>query len=429
MARRKLGSIKKLGEDRWAVSIESKRDGKRYRPTVVVHGTEREAELQLARMLVDSGRWDGPDMTLEEFWETVYKPSISHLAPHTQSGYKYAWDSLVQPLFGSRRMSTLKAGDIERGLATVDAPGSQRNAYKLMRQMFNMAYRDEMIADNPFDRRIRLKRQPKYNPEILLLEDVPAWLEAICGSELEPVLLCMLFGGLRREEACALFWSDLSFDGGVCSISVDKALTEVRGALVEGPTKTAESTRTVFVAGYGADRLLELRGDGPLVPDSNGNRMRPDRISHLYRMLVESKGAKYVPMKNLRTSYATIMQGLGASDSSISKALGHTNLKVDYDHYFAANAPAYMANAAMLGDSVLQLVEKCGTFQGVQGKRSRISPGRDGGPSGTRTPDLGIKSGPRLSAETIFTRKNGICNKEKTVFSTKMSNDVERFLE
>lgn len=429
MARRRLGSIKKIGDGRYAVSVESKRDGKRYRPTVVVHGTERDAEIQLARMLVDGGRWDGPDMTLEEYWEAVYEPSIAHLAPHTRSGYRYAWDSLVRPLFGSRRMSALKAGDIERGLATVDAPGSQRNAYKLMRQMFNMAYRDEMIADNPFDRRIRLKRQPKYEPEILLLEDVPTWLDAVRGSELEPVLLCMLLGGLRREEACALYWSDLSFDGGICSIKVDKALTEVRGALIEGPTKTAESTRTVFVAGYGAERLLELRGDGPLVPDSNGNRMRPDRISHLYRKLMESKGAKYVPMKNLRTSYATIMQGLGASDSSISKALGHTNLKVDYDHYFAANAPAYMANAAMLGDSVLQLVEKCGTFLGVQGKHGRVSPGRNGGPSGTRTPDLGIKSGLCADAEHILTRRNGGCNKEKTVFSAKMWNDVERFSE
>lgn len=427
MPRRKLGSIKKLGEDRWAVSIESKRDGKRHRPTVVVRGSERDAELQLARMLADSGKWDGADMTLEEFWNAVYEPSIAHLAPHTQSGYRYAWDGTVRPLFGDRRMSAMKAGDIERGLAAIGAPGTQQNAYKLLRQMFNMAYRDEMIDANPFSRRIRIKRQPAYRPEVLLLDDVPAWLDAIRGSALEPVLLAMLLGGLRREEACALFWEDIEIANGRCAVKVDKALTEVRGTLVEGPTKTAESTRTVFIAGYGAERLSELRGTGPLVPDSNGNRMRPDRMSRLYRKLMDEKGAKYVPMKNLRTSYATIMQGLGASDSLISRALGHTNLRVDYDHYFAANAPAQMGNAELLARHV---VERCGTFRGVRGKRRGVSAGQDGGPSGTRTPDLGIKSGSRQPidafAKSIFADGGISRNSSKTVFPTKMRNDVER---
>ena len=49
--------------------------------------------------------------------------------------------------------------------------------------------------------------------------------------------------------------------------------------------------------------------------------------------------AKYVPKKNLHNSCATIMQDRRASDSLISKSLGHTNLNVDYAHYFAANAP------------------------------------------------------------------------------------------
>ena len=181
---------------------------------------------------------------------------------------------------------------------------------------------------------------------------MPAWLDAIYGAKYEPVLLVMLFGGLRREEACALFWSDIDFGVDLCAVRVDKTLVEVGGKLHEGPTKTPESRRTVFIAGPIAARLLELSGEGPLVPDANGNRMAPNRISNEYRSLVSKTDAKYVPMRNLRNSYATIMQGLGASDSLISKSLGHTNLKVDYAHYFAANAPAHMDNARLLGDSV-----------------------------------------------------------------------------
>lgn len=349
-----MGSIQRLGKDHYKVSIEStpKADGKRTRRSKTVRGDRSQAEAVLARMKLEEGKEADSDITLSGYWTAFYEPTLSRLAPHTQAGYKRAWKRLVEPRFGSRRMCDLKARDIERGLLEIDRPGEQRNAFKLMRQMFNEAYRDELVEANPFHRRIRLKRMESYEPSILLLDDVPAWLEAVKGCPYEPVLLCMLFGGMRREEACALYWSDFEFGVGACAARVDKTLVEVGGKLHSGPTKTPDSRRTVFFGGWPAARLLELSGEGPLVPDAKGKRMSPDKMSRGYKKMMESKGAKYVPMRNLRNSYATIMQGLGASDSLISKSLGHTNLQVDYAHYFAVNAPAHMANAAMLGDAV-----------------------------------------------------------------------------
>lgn len=349
-----IGSIQRLGKDYYRVSVEGKpkRDGSRTRKTEVVRGPRSKAEAVLARLVLDNGGEPDVDLTLSQYWEAFYGPTLSRLAPHTQANYRRAWRSLVEPRFGDARMSTLKARDVERRLLEIEKPGEQRNAYKLMRQMFNEAYRDELTDNNPFMRRIRLKRIEKYEPDVLLLDDVPAWLEAVHGSPYEPVLLVMLFGGLRREEACALYWSDFEFGVDACAVRVDKTLTEVAGKVHAGPTKTAESKRTVFLAGWPASRLLELSGDGPLVPDANGNRMAPDKISREYKRMMLGKGAKYVPMKNLRNSYATMMQGLGASDSLISKSLGHTQIATDYAHYFAANAPAHLANARMLGDAV-----------------------------------------------------------------------------
>ena len=351
--RSSLGCIRRLGKDYYEVSVEGKPgpDGKRRRPYKRVRGTRSEAEAVLARMKLDEGKEVYGDFTLSEYWTVFYEPTLGRLAPSTRAGYRHAWESLVKPMFGDDRMSSLKARDIERKLLTIEMPGSQRNAFKLMRQMYNEAYKDDLIEENPFLRRIRLKRMESYQPDVLLMDDVPGWAAAIYGSKYEPVLLLMLFCGLRREEACALFWEDLAFQDGLCAVRVDKTLTEVTGKLHEGPTKTPESTRTVFCAGYACRRLKELTGKGPLVPDANGKRMAPNKISGEYRKLMAGSDAKYVPMRNLRNSYATIMQGLGASDSLISKSLGHTNLNVDYNHYFAANAPAHVANARMLGEA------------------------------------------------------------------------------
>ena len=94
----------------------------------------------------------------------------------------------------------------------------------------------------------------------------------------------------------------------------------------------------VFIGGWPAQRLLELSNVSSLCPDANGNCTRPDRISHEHRKLMleafakaeDESGAppKYVPMKNLRNSYVTIMQGLGASDSLVSKFLGYRTKRV-----------------------------------------------------------------------------------------------------
>ena len=358
MTRSHFGSIQHLGKGRYRISVEGPcaSDGRRTRRTKVIRGTRGDAENALAKMRLESGRYEESDITVSGYWDTFYAPTLDSLAPSTASGYRYAYDGLVEPLFGNREMNTIKARDIEAGLAKIEKPGSQRNAYKLMRQMFNGAYRDELIAENPFQRRIRLKRVEAYEPEILLLSDIPAWLKAIRGSKWEPVLLCMLFGGLRREEACALRWSDFEWGVSACAVRIDKTLTSVRGKKVEGRTKTASSTRTVFIGGWPFSRLRELASIGPLCPNSKGEPTEPDRVSREYRKLMERSDAKYVPMKNLRNSYATIMQGLGASDSLISKSLGHTELQTDYAHYFAANAPAHLANAAMLGDAVGRII-------------------------------------------------------------------------
>ena len=361
MTRSPFGSIQRLGKDRYRISCEGKRkpDGSRYRPSDVIRGTRKQAEIALARMALDSGVAPRMDITVSEYWDTVYRPSLGVLAPSTVNGYERIWKRYVKDLFGDVKLRELKARFIEAKLSTIPAPGEQDNAYKLMRQITNLAYRDELIDDNPFHRRIRRARKKAYDPPVLTLEMVDGWCNAVKGTRFEPVLLCMLFGGLRREEACALYWEDIAFESGFAVIRIDKALTEVSGRKVAGPTKTPRSERTVFISGYAAERLSALVLEGPRVPlcaDETGHRMSPDKITREYKAMMPD--SLYVPPRNLRTSYATIQQALGTPDSVISRTLGHTNLQVDYGHYFASNQTAYMAAAKALGDS---LVTRCNT--------------------------------------------------------------------
>ena len=361
MTRSHFGAVQRIGESRYRVSIEGPRseDGKRSRLSKVVRGTRKAAEAELARMRLNAGRQPETNMTVSEYWEMMYRPSLDVLAPSTVNGYERIWKRYVRDLFGDVKLRDLKARFVEAKLSTIAAPGEQDNAFKLMRQIVNLAYRDELVDDNPFMRKIRRAKKKAYEPPVLTLDMVGGWCDAVRDTRFEPVLLCMLFGGLRREEAAALYWGDIAFDSGFAIVSIDKALTEVSGKKVAGPTKTPRSERTVFIAGYAAERLYDLQLQGPLAPlcsDETGHRMAPDKITKEYKAMMPE--SLYVPPRNLRTSYATIQQALGTPDSVISRTLGHTNLKVDYGHYFASNQTAYMAAAKALGDS---LVTRCST--------------------------------------------------------------------
>ena len=115
-----IGAIQRLDRNRYRVSIEGrpKPDGSRTRHSKVVRGTRSEAEAVLAAMKLDQGKLDRVDLTLSEYWTAFYEPTLSTLAESTASGYRYAWDGHVKPLFGDREMASLKARDIERGLPT-----------------------------------------------------------------------------------------------------------------------------------------------------------------------------------------------------------------------------------------------------------------------------------------------------------------------
>ncbi|MEG2533809.1 MAG: site-specific integrase [Gordonibacter sp.] len=158
----------------------------------------------------------------------------------------------------------------------------------------------------------------------------------------------MLFGGLRREEACALFWEDLSTESGMTLVRVNKAYMCVKERAIEVPVKTERSKRTVIIDNPASDRLMELRESGPLVPNMHGERMNPCVVAKRWRCIVNKRGLKSVPLKNLRTSYATMLKQCGTDNATISELLGHTNISTAYDHYFAINVDAHKGVAGRL---------------------------------------------------------------------------------
>lgn len=373
MTRRRWGSITKLDDDRHLVRYPDgyHSNGKRRRASHVVRGTYRDAEMFLAARMLDAGEDASElldDMTLAEYWAGYYSREIERLAPKTVNDYRSTWARYLDPLLGDAKLADITARSVRQALLTLPSPGAQRNAYKLLRQMLNIAASDGVIDFNPLPRQMRLDKVKHRETKVYTLGELPAFLDAIYGTDVEAVALCQLFGGLRREEATGLTWSDFRFetvptlhgDTTTAYIAIQRTKQLIDGEIVIGEGKTDRSRRTVIISGDIAERLRELAGDGWLLDDT------PTYYASRLKTLQRHAGIRQVPPTGLRATFSTIHAQLGTPDALVSMMMGHSQLGTRYRHYLGANVDAQKVAASSFNRAFGETLgnEKHGTEAG-----------------------------------------------------------------
>ena len=332
------GSVRKVGqgvyEIRWMEG--GKRTSKRVHNT-----TKREADRMLAAMRL---RMEGADMfeqvTMEEFWDAWFEPSLAELAASTAEGYRQVWERHVRPKWGRHTMGKMKASEIQRWLMSLSF-GVAPHARTLMSSMFGRAMLEDLVGRNPMHVRYRLPKRDsavrKVNRDVLSRAELDDIAEACRGEWWEPTFILAAFGGCRRAEAMGARVEDLDFeergDGEIwCSFAVRRGVQRVGGDLVEVEPKTGQ--RVAVVMPPYAERLLELVGDreeGWLV-DDHGAPASPNGLTVAWKRWFSTQPFAGVPFKNLRNSYVTWMLEEGYGSEVVSKLCGHSQ-RVDYRYY------------------------------------------------------------------------------------------------
>lgn len=359
------------GRDVWEVAMSSgyRSDGRQRRITRRVHGTERDAAAALGRLAMEMGKSPhaGDSLTLSQYWEWYYLPSLDGLTRATREGYEAAWRNHVAPAFGGRDMSSLSRVEVRRWLLSVRAPSARRNTMKLLRQMLNAAMDDELLDSHPLQRPVRVPQARTERPRLWTAQEVMAcvdhmWMDPRMSRFLPPVLL-MAGGGLRREEAMAVerrhcAWLSDASGASMCLVSVERAYTPRDGYK---ETKTAQSTRIAALPDPFASMLDETMPEwGPCVwPRSPTGAWRPydpDAMSHAWREMFSRHGGTldlpYITINQLRATHETLMQRTGVEDSVLSSFHGHSQISTDYRHYLSPDAGAHIDAARTLDESL-----------------------------------------------------------------------------
>lgn len=332
--RSSAGSIIKLGNNHYKLTVVRGYDanGKRIREYKTVRGSKREASLQLSKML-SSENMKQEKLTFNDVAKEYLESKKSKVRTQTWNEYERVCGFVATAPFATRLLKDVERNEglITKWLDGLENEWSAKSAYKAMRQVFNFAKRRKYISQSPLDF-IDEPKTKRKEIETITLEQLPLYLDAVKGENIEAGVLVMLYMGLRRSEALARKWSDIDFEEH--TLFIHSSLHEVAGGGIEfDETKTEKSKRKDYIPEPCFNRLCEIK-HGEYLCEFEDHVMRPDYFCRRWRACLKNAGLEFIPVKNLRHSCGTILiREMGANVSDVAELLGHTSTKTTEQYY------------------------------------------------------------------------------------------------
>lgn len=349
------GSVTKHGK-KWQARVSITVNGKRYQKSKIFK-SKSEANEALAEMTAMLQR-DANSITLDSyFWHVFLPDRKQRVSNATIKMYESWYKRAISPKFGSCTLNNFPVQMVQKWLNGMTNQ-SARHAMATLKAILNDAYYNRYVESPILRRPVSYPKDTK-KPIVWSASEVMTAFERLQGFNLEPIFLIMVGGGLRKEEAVALRWSDLTFQDGFCFVRVTKAKTIEDG--LKQP-KTRFSERVVVIGEPFATRLGKIASDGDVC------KIALTSINRSWRGLFHEPGKKmpgsykgvlsdlpYISINRLRATHETLIQSVGVSDSINARIHGHAQASgVDYTHYMEPNTSVSEESAQALSETLKQ---------------------------------------------------------------------------
>ncbi len=379
------GHLQQRSRDTWRLKVYVGRsaDGRKRYVERTVHGSRREAERELARLVVevDEGRHvASAPMTVGELLDRWLDLKAMTVEVTTANGYRWIVERYVRPAFGDRRVASIRTLELDHwyqqlrtGGGAAGRPLSGRTVrlcHTVMRQSLEQARKWGLIARNPArDATPPAARRTEVKPPTLA--QVRDLLDA--AFEFDPdfgvYLWLLAVTGCRRGEACALRWSDVHWDRG--EIAIRRSIAMVDRQRIEKDTKTHqarrvavdESTRELLRELHLQARERALSIGAALADDAflfseepdGWTPWRPDVCTNWFGRLRAELSLDHVRLHDVRHFVATALGDAGTPIATISARLGHRD-KATTLNIYSHSLPAADAEAGAVMGALLRTV-------------------------------------------------------------------------
>ena len=371
------GSIEKRGKNSYRLTVSEGFDlsGKPMIHRKTVHGTKKDAEVELAKFVTEVQNGlviDGKSLKFSEFteiWKRDY--GSKELAPSTYKRYCRMLETRLLPYFGHFYINKIKPTDImkfydllEKDTQLVRKKGNNGSKtkkplsgktilehHRLLRAMLHKAVYWQLIVANPAERvqppKARKPKRRSYDDEQtkILIENLE--LLPSEDTKYKVAIILTVFTGVRLGELMGLEWQDVDFKNGIISINRSSQYLADMGVFTKVP-KTESSIREIAIPEfiislleeyklwYEEQKLIygELWTDSDrLFVQADGKPMHPSTISKWFVKYVGQIGLPVINFHGLRHTNASLLVAQNIDIAVISARLGHAQISTTLDFY------------------------------------------------------------------------------------------------
>ena len=371
------GSIEKRGKNSYRLTVSEgfDLDGKPMIHRKTVHGTKKDAEVELAKFVTEVQNGlviDGKSLKFSEFteiWKRDY--GSKELAPSTYKRYCRMLETRLLPYFGHFYINKIKPTDImkfydllEKDTQLVRKKGNNGSKtkkplsgktilehHRLLRAMLHKAVYWQLIVANPAERvqppKARKPKRKSYDDEQtkILLENLE--LLSSEDTKYKVAIILTVFTGVRLGELMGLEWTDVDFKNGIISINRSSQYLADMGVFTKVP-KTESSIREIAIPEFIISLLEEYKlwyeeqksiygelwtNSDRLFVQSDGKPMHPSTISKWFVKYVGQIGLPVINFHGLRHTNASLLVAQNIDIAVISARLGHAQISTTLDFY------------------------------------------------------------------------------------------------
>lgn len=275
---------------------------------------------------------------LDYWYKDIILPQIEET---TAYGYRGMIENYLKPQLGEIRLQKLTARDIQQYYTWLMdekelSPNTVIKHHNLLTNTLNAAERQEYITKNPM-RAVSPPKKRQREAKFYTPEQLGILLDKAVGTRLElPVFICAYLG-LRRGELCGLRWSDVDLEHQI--ITIENTRTQAGKKEIEKGTKTASSTRTLYLPDTLCDMLKAAKENQQacraeyknaydendyVVVMEDGRPFRPNYLSELFSKFLADNDLPKIVLHELRHTFASLSNQAGIPAYNIGKALGHS---------------------------------------------------------------------------------------------------------
>ena len=371
------GSIEKRGKNSYRLTVSEgfDLDGKPMIHRKTVHGTKKDAEVELAKFVTEVQNGlviDGKSLKFSEFteiWKRDY--GSKELAPSTYKRYCRMLETRLLPYFGHFYINKIKPTDImkfydllEKDTQLVRKKGNNGSKtkkplsgktilehHRLLRAMLHKAVYWQLIVANPAERvqppKARKPKRRSYDDEQtkILLENLE--LLPSEDTKYKVAIILTVFTGVRLGELMGLEWPDVDFKNGIISINRSSQYLADMGVFTKVP-KTESSIREIAIPEFIISLLEEYKlwyeeqksiygelwmNSDRLFVQADGKPMHPSTISKWFVKYVGQIGLPVINFHGLRHTNASLLVAQNIDIAVISARLGHAQISTTLDFY------------------------------------------------------------------------------------------------